>query len=85
MEISAFDLQFFQSGVVLDSLANNLVEDVSEEWMAWRLAGVNLKRVCIDVGSQVMLTYFKAEVLSDTLVQLSVGAKFTLPYFFERL
>ena len=69
----------FTIGIVLDSLANNLVEDVSEEWMSWRLAGVNLKSVCVDVDPQVMLTRFNAAVLSDTLVQLSVGTKFTLP------
>ena len=83
--MSVSDLLYFQSGVVLDSLANNLVEGVSEEWKYWRLTGVNLKRVCIDVASQAMLARFNAAVLPDTLVQLSVGAKFTLPYFVERL
>ena len=67
-EISVSDLLYFQSGVVLDSLANNLVEDVSEEWMRWRLAGVNLKSVCANVHPQVMLTRFNAAVLSDTLI-----------------
>jgi len=81
-----FHLPFvFPIGIVLYSLTNNLVEDVSEEWMRWRLAGVNLKSVCANVHPQVMLTRFNAAVLSDTLVDLSVGAKLTLPYVFERL
>lgn len=79
------DLIFVDTGIVLDSLANNLVEDVSEEWMAWRLAGVNLKRVCIDVDSQVMLTHFNGAVLSDTLTRLRMSAKFTLPNVLIRL
>ena len=59
------------------------MEDVSEEWMSCRLAGVNLKSVCVDVNPQVMLTRFNAAVLSDALVQLSVGTKFTLPNVFK--
>ena len=61
------------------------MEDVSEEWVSWRLAGVNLKSVRVGVNPQVMLARFNAAVLSDTLVDLSVGAKLTLPYVFERL
>ena len=44
-----------------------------------------LKPHGVDVDSQVMLARFNTAVLSDTLVQLSVGAKFTLPNVFERL